>query len=147
MMNLHSLENSARSRKNRKRVGRGESSGRGKTCGRGTKGQGSRAGSGYDPTFEGGQMPLYRRLPKYGFKNRNRKEYNPVNVEVLNSFEDGTEVTPELLREKGLVKGKRELVKILGKGRLERKLDVTAHAFSASAREKIEDAGGAVRTA
>ena len=147
MMNLHSLENSARSRKSRKRVGRGESSGRGKTCGRGTKGQGSRAGSGYDPTFEGGQMPLYRRLPKYGFKNRNRKEYNPVNVEMLNSFEDGTEVTPELLREKGIVNGKRELVKILGKGKLERKLDVTAHAFSAGAREKIEDAGGAVRTA
>ena len=92
MMNLHSLENKKGARKGRKRVGRGEGSGKGKTCGRGTKGQGARAGSGYDPTFEGGQMPLYRRIPKFGFKNINRKEFNPVNVGKLNDFEDGAEV-------------------------------------------------------
>ena len=142
MMNLHSLENKKGARKGRKRVGRGEGSGKGKTCGRGTKGQGARAGSGYDPTFEGGQMPLYRRIPKFGFKNFNRKEFNPVNVDKLNIFEDGAEVTAETLREKGLVNGTCKRVKILGSGELERKLTVTADAFSKSAKEKIEAAGG-----
>lgn len=146
-MNLHSLENSKGARKSRKRLGRGESSGTGKTSGRGTKGQGARSGSGYDPTFEGGQMPLYRRIPKYGFRNVNRKEYNPVNVEQLNLFSDGEEINPETLRAKGLVKGRSKLVKILGNGELERKLDVTAHAFSAGAKKKIEDAGGTVKIA
>jgi len=141
-MNLHSLENSAGARRPRKRVGRGEASGKGKTCGRGTKGQGSRSGSGYDPAFEGGQMPLYRRLPKFGFKNRNRKAYNPVNVGDLNGFDAGTDVTPALLRETGLVNGKIKRVKILGTGDLDRKLNVTADAFSVGAKKKIEDAGG-----
>lgn len=146
MMNLHSLENTKGARKGRKRVGRGEASGKGKTCGRGTKGQGARAGSGYDPTFEGGQMPLYRRIPKFGFKNVNRREFNPVNVDKLNTFDDGTEVTPEIMREKGLVNGCCQRVKILGTGELERKLTVKADAFSKSAQQKIEAAGGTATT-
>lgn len=144
-MNLHLLENTRGARRSRKRIGRGESSGTGKTAGRGTKGQGARSGSGYDPTFEGGQMPLYRSLPKYGFKNINRKEYIPVNVSRLNTFEDGSEVDPQKLRESGLIKGRSHLVKVLGTGDVERKLTVTAHAFSSSAREKIEAAGGTVK--
>lgn len=147
MMNLHSLENSPGSHRRRKRLGRGESSGTGKTAGRGSKGQHSRAGSGYDPTFEGGQMPLYRRLPKYGFKNRNRIEFAPVNVEQLNRFEDGSEIDQQALREAGLVNGFRRPVKILGEGQLERNLTVTAEAFSASAKKKIEAAGGTAKTA
>jgi large subunit ribosomal protein L15 len=146
MMNLHSLENSPGARKSRKRLGRGESSGTGKTAGRGMKGQHSRTGSGYSPTFEGGQMPLYRRLPKYGFKNPNRTEFAPVNVEQLNRFEDGSEINQTVLRKSGLVNGKCCLVKILGKGTLERKLTVTANAFSASAKAKIEAAGGTAAT-
>ncbi len=141
-MKLHSLENTAGARKRRKRIGRGESSGTGKTAGRGMKGQHSRTGSGYNPTFEGGQMPLFRRIPKYGFKNRNRVVYSPVNVGQLNCFEDGTEVDQDSLRQAGLVNGKIFKVKILGEGELERKLAVKADAFSKSAKEKIEQAGG-----
>jgi large subunit ribosomal protein L15 len=144
-MNLHSLKNNPGAHKSRKRVGRGEASGTGKTSGRGHKGQGSRSGSGYKPTFEGGQMPLFRRLPKYGFKNINRKEYLPLNVSALEQFEDGSEVTPEVLREAGLVKGRIPYVKILGAGELGRKLTVSAHAFSKTARAKIEAAGGTAK--
>lgn len=143
-MNLHSLKNSDGARKKAKRVGRGESSGTGKTAGRGHKGQGSRSGSGYRPTFEGGQMPLIRRLPKFGFKNFNRKEYLVVNVGDLERFEDNTTVTPDLLRETGMVKGRLGCVKILGDGKLGRKLNVSAHRFSKSARAAIEQAGGSV---
>lgn len=146
MVNLHSLENVAGARKRRKRLGRGEASGTGKTAGRGTKGQHSRAGSGYDPTFEGGQMPLYRRIPKYGFKNRNRVEFAPVNVAKLNRFEDGAEVDQAALREAGIVNGRINKVKILGHGDLDRKLTVHADAFSKSAREKIEGAGGVAKS-
>jgi len=146
MVNLHSLENVAGARKRRKRLGRGEASGTGKTAGRGTKGQHSRTGSGYDPTFEGGQMPLYRRIPKYGFKNRNRVEFAPVNVGKLNCFEDGAEVDQAALRKAGLVNGRIKKVKILGQGDLDRKLTVLADAFSKSALEKIESAGGAAKS-
>jgi len=143
-MNLHSLKNTDGARKQSKRVGRGESSGTGKTSGRGHKGQGSRSGSGYRPTFEGGQMPLIRRLPKFGFKNYTRKEYIAINVEALQRFDDDTEVTPELLREVGLAKGRASGIKILGQGELTRKLHVTAHRFSKSAQATIEAAGGSV---
>lgn len=126
----------------RKRVGRGIGSGHGKTCGRGTKGQKARSGGQIHPRFEGGQMPLVRRVPKRGFHNPCAEEWEIVNVYVLNRFEDGTEVTPELLRELGIVEGTRSKVKILGKGNLERRLVVRAHAFSARARAMIEERGG-----
>ena len=142
-MDLHSMKNNA-GRARRKRVGRGESSGTGKTSGRGHKGQGSRAGSGYKPTFEGGQMPLIRRLPKFGFSNVNRKEYHPVNLADLERFEDGASVGPEELRRAGLYKGRVPRVKILGRGEITRKLTVSAHGFSEAAKAKIEAAGGEV---
>ncbi|MDO4803798.1 MAG: 50S ribosomal protein L15 [Lachnospiraceae bacterium] len=125
------------------RRGRGESSGNGKTAGKGHKGQKARSGA---PRigFEGGQMPLFRRLPKRGFKNRNAKEYSVVNVERLEMFEDGTVVTPEMLLEKGVVAKLRDGVKILGNGELTKKLTVKATKVSASAKEKIEAAGGTV---
>lgn len=141
-MNLHSLSNSKGTRKPRKRVGRGRASGTGKTSGRGHKGQMSRSGARRKPGFEGGQMPLARRLPKRGFKNRNRVAYRPVNVAALAAFDDGTEVTLEALCTAGLIRGASERVKILGQGELECKLTVKAHAFSASAKSKIESAGG-----
>lgn len=141
-MKLHSLENTAGARRKRKRIGRGESSGTGKTAGRGMKGQHSRTGSGYNPTFEGGQMPLFRRIPKYGFKNRNRVVFAPVNVGQLNCFDDGAEVDQDSLRKAGLVKGRIAKVKILGEGDLERKLTIKVDAYSKSAIEKIEQAGG-----
>lgn len=126
----------------KKRVGRGEASGTGKTSGRGHKGQGSRSGGGVRPGFEGGQMPLTRRVPKRGFHNLFRTEYTPVNLDGLGDFEAGAEVSPETLREKGLLK--RGLVKILGRGDIDRPLTVKAHGFSQSARRKIEAAGGSV---
>jgi large subunit ribosomal protein L15 len=127
----------------RKRVGRGRSSGHGKTCGRGTKGEKARGK--IRQGFEGGQMPLQRRLPKLkGFKPRNRKEYQLVNVERLNVFTDGELVSPEALRDKGLIKETVKDVKILGSGELERKLTVKAHAFTAGAVAKIEARGGSV---
>ncbi|MCP8618027.1 50S ribosomal protein L15 [Salirhabdus salicampi] len=141
-MKLHELKSAEGTRKKRNRVGRGMSSGNGKTSGRGHGGQNSRSGGGVRPGFEGGQMPLFQRLPKRGFTNINRKEYAVVNLETLNRFEDGTEVTPELLKETGVVSRLKAGVKILAKGKLEKKLTVKAHKFSASAKEAIEAAGG-----
>lgn len=141
-MKLHELQLAEGSRKERKRVGRGMSSGHGKTSGRGHKGQKARSGGGVRPGFEGGQMPLFQRLPKRGFTNINRKEYAIVNLETLNRFEDGTEVTPELLIETGIVRNEKSGIKILGNGELKKKLTVRAHKFSASAKKAIEDAGG-----
>ncbi|HET7616540.1 MAG TPA: 50S ribosomal protein L15 [Bacillales bacterium] len=141
-MKLHELHPAEGSRKNRKRVGRGNGSGLGKTSGRGQKGQNSRSGGGVRPGFEGGQMPLIKRLPKRGFKNPTRKEYATVNVEALNRFEEGTEVTPELLLETRLVRKQKDGIKILGAGDLNVSLTVKAHKFSASAKEAIENAGG-----
>ena len=114
----------------------------GKTSGRGHKGQNSRSGGGVRPGFEGGQNPLFRRLPKRGFTNINRKEYAIVNLDTLNRFEEGTEVTPALLIETGVVSNEKSGIKILGNGTLEKKLTVKAHKFSGSAKEAIENAGG-----
>lgn len=141
-MKLHELSPAPGSRKERKRVGRGTSSGTGKTSGRGHKGQNSRSGGGVRPGFEGGQNPLYRRLPKRGFVNPTRKEYAIVNIEELNSFAAGTEVTPEVLVESGIVNNTKSGIKILGNGEVTVKLTVKAHKFSQSAVEKIEAAGG-----
>ena len=125
------------------RRGRGHGSGNGKTAGKGHKGQKARSGA-QRPGFEGGQMPLYRRLPKRGFTNRNTKEIISINVDVLNRFEDNTDVTVELLLESGAISAAKDGVKILGGGELTKKLNVKANAFSASAKEKIEAAGGTV---
>ncbi|MFQ5536441.1 MAG: 50S ribosomal protein L15 [Gemmatimonadota bacterium] len=142
MAELHDLSPSGGSRRNRKRVGRGPGSGLGKTSGRGQKGQGSRSGGGVRPGFEGGQMPLHRRIPKRGFTNINRVEYQVVNVRELARFEG--EVSVATLKEAGLIGSLRKPVKILGVGEVEKALQVEAHAFSKSAREKIEAAGGSV---
>ncbi|NLY78302.1 MAG: 50S ribosomal protein L15 [Tissierellia bacterium] len=130
--------------KSRKRVGRGTGSGLGKTSGRGHKGQKARSGGGVRPGFEGGQMPLFRRMPKRGFTNIFATKYATLNVEDLNRFEDDTVITPELLITMGLVKGINKIdgIKILGNGELEKKLTVKAHKFSKTAVEKIEAAGG-----
>lgn len=141
-MKLHELKPAEGSRKERKRVGRGMASGHGKTSGRGHKGQKARSGGGVRPGFEGGQNPLYRRLPKRGFKNPFRKEYAIINLDTLNRFEEGTNVTPELLIEQGIVKNVRHGIKVLGNGEINVKLTVSAHKFSQSAVEKIEAAGG-----
>ena len=141
-MKLHELQHAEGSRKNRNRVGRGTSSGNGKTSGRGQKGQKSRSGGGVRPGFEGGQTPLFQRLPKRGFTNINRKEYAIVNIGTLNRFEDGTEVTPELLLETGVVSNAKSGIKILSKGDLEKKLTVKANKFSSAAKNAIEAAGG-----
>ncbi|MBC5638570.1 MULTISPECIES: 50S ribosomal protein L15 [Ornithinibacillus] len=141
-MKLHELKPAEGSRKERNRVGRGTSSGNGKTSGRGHKGQNARSGGGVRPGFEGGQMPLFQRLPKRGFTNINRKEYAIVNLDVLNRFEDGTEITPELLLESGVVKNVKSGIKVLGNGSVENKYTVKAHKFSASAKAAIEEAGG-----
>ncbi len=141
-MRLHELKPSPGSRKARKRVGRGIGSGSGKTSGRGQKGQKARSGGGVRRGFEGGQMPIYQRLPKRGFNNIFRREWAEVNVGVLNRFDTGTVVTPQLLQETGVVKSLKSGVKILGKGTLEKELTVKAHSFSSGAREKIESAGG-----
>ncbi|MBE0617920.1 MAG: 50S ribosomal protein L15 [Proteobacteria bacterium] len=146
-MRLHDLKRPKGAVKEKKRVGRGPGSGLGKTSGRGHKGARARSGYGGKQGFEGGQMPLARRLPKVGFKNPFRKEFACVNVCDLNRFEDGTEVTPALLIEQGLVKKLLGGVKILGKGDLERKLVVLAHKVSQGAREKIEACGGEVKEA
>lgn len=139
-MKLHELQANEGARKVRNRVGRGTSSGNGKTAGRGQKGQ--KARSKVRLGFEGGQMPLFRRIPKRGFNNINRKEYAIVNVETLNKFEDGVEVTPVMLVESGVVKNEKDGIKILGNGELSKKLTVKAHKFSASAKAAIEAAGG-----
>jgi large subunit ribosomal protein L15 len=141
-MKLHELKPAEGSRKERNRVGRGTSSGNGKTSGRGHKGQKARSGGGVRLGFEGGQMPLFQRLPKRGFTNINRKEYAIVNLDDLNRFEDGTEITPELLIESGVVKNEKAGIKILGNGSVENKYTVKAHKFSASAKAAIEEAGG-----
>ncbi|MGG6432927.1 50S ribosomal protein L15 [Anoxybacillus sp. D401a] len=141
-MKLHELQPAPGSRKERNRVGRGIGSGNGKTSGRGHKGQNARSGGGVRIGFEGGQTPLFRRLPKRGFTNIHRKEYAIVNLEVLNRFEDGTEVTPQLLLETGVVSKLKAGIKVLGNGELTKKLTVKAHKFSASAKEAIEAAGG-----
>ena len=141
-MKLHELQYTEGARKARKRVGRGTSSGNGKTAGRGQKGQGARSGGGKKPGFEGGQTPLFMRLPKRGFTNFTRKEYAIVNLETLNKFEDGAVVTPELLKEMGLLKKQLSGVKVLGFGKLEKKLTVKANKFSSKAFEEIEKLGG-----
>ncbi len=142
---LHNLEPPEGAKSAPKRVGRGTGSGSGKTSGRGHKGQKARSGTRIPAWFEGGQMPLYRRTPKRGFRPRNRVEYRIVNVGDLVGLEE-TEVTPELLRARGLIASGRRPVKILGDGEVERALTVRAHAFSAGARRKIEDAGGTAET-
>ncbi|WP_018753976.1 50S ribosomal protein L15 [Paenibacillus sanguinis] len=141
-MKLHELSPAPGSRHERKRVGRGTGSGMGKTSTRGHKGQNARSGGGVRPGFEGGQNPLYRRLPKRGFVNPTRKEYAILNIEDLNNFAADTEVTPELLFEQGIVKDAKSGIKILGNGEITVKLTVKANKFSQSAVEKIEAAGG-----
>jgi large subunit ribosomal protein L15 len=143
-MKLHELKPAEGSRKERKRLGRGIGSGQGKTSGKGHKGQNARSGGGVRLGFEGGQTPLFRRLPKRGFTNISRKEYAVVNLDALNRFEDGIEVTPELLIESGVVKNEKAGIKVLAKGTLEKKLTVKAHKFSSAAKEAIEAAGGAI---
>ena len=141
-MKLHELNAPAGSNRSRKRKGRGTATGQGKTSGRGMNGQKSRSGGGVRLGFEGGQMPLYRRLPKRGFKNIFATEYAIVNVADLNRFDANTEVTPELLVEAGVIKKTLDGVKVLGNGELEKALTVKAAKFSKSAAEKIEAAGG-----
>lgn len=141
-MKLHELKPAAGSRTPRRRVGRGLGSGMGKTSTRGHKGQWSRTGGGVRPGFEGGQMPITRRMPKVGFTNIFKIEFSLVNVKFLECFEAGTEVTPELMYQEGLVKKLQLPVKILGDGELTKALTVKAHKFSATAAEKIEKAGG-----
>jgi large subunit ribosomal protein L15 len=141
-MKLHELTPAEGSRSTRKRVGRGPGSGMGKTSTRGHKGQNARSGGGVRPGFEGGQNPLYRRLPKRGFTNPFRKEFAVVNLTELNKFAAGTEVTPEVLLESGIVKNARDGIKILGNGELTVQLNVKANKFSQSAVDKIQAAGG-----
>ncbi len=142
-MKLHDLRPNYGKKKKRKRVGRGIAAGQGKTAGRGTKGQNARAGGGKGPYFEGGQLPLVRRLPfKRGFTNINKIVYKPVNVGSLEGIEAGTEVDPELLASLGLVKHAGDPIVVLGDGKISVSLTVKAHRFSANAREKIEAAGG-----
>lgn len=141
-MKLHEIKPAEGSRKTRNRVGRGIGSGNGKTAGRGHKGQNARSGGGVRPGFEGGQNPLYRRLPKRGFTNPNRKEFAIVGLDQLNKFAADAVVTPEALLEAGIIKNVRDGVKILGNGELNVKLTVQAQKFSQSAVEKIEALGG-----
>lgn len=143
-MKLHEMKYTEGARKSRKRIGRGHASGTGKTAGKGHKGQNARSGGGVRLGFEGGQTPIARRLPKRGFTNFTRKEYAIVNVEALNKFDNGVEVTPELLIETGLVRKELDGIKILGQGELEKKLVVKANKFSKSAVAVIEKAGGKV---
>ena len=142
-MRLHDLKPRPGAKHRRKRLGQGESSGHGKTSGRGGKGQTARSGSSIRIGFEGGQMPLIRRIPKRGFNNvRHGTRYLPVNLESLNDFEDGARVDEAVLRQAGLANGRGDGIKILGGGELAKKLTVSAHAFSASAKAKIEAKGG-----
>lgn len=145
-MDLSNLKPAKGSTKNRKRIGRGQGSGYGGTSTRGHKGAKSRAGYKSKPGFEGGQMPLYRRIPKFGFKNINRVEYRGINIDVLQKLADNfklTSIDTQTLIDKGLA-NKKDLIKILGRGELKAKLEVTAHAFSKSAIEAIESKGGVV---
>ena len=144
-MKLHELERNIGAKQKRKIVGRGPGSGLGKTSGKGHKGQNARSGGGVNPVFEGGQLPLYRRLPKRGFSNYEFKvRYATINVEDLNIFEEGTLVTPALLKEVGLVKKQLDGIKVLGNGTLTKKLSIQAHKFSKSAVEKIEESGSKI---
>lgn len=141
-MKLHELAQNPGAKQERRRVGRGPGSGLGKTSGKGHKGQNARSGGGVNPVFEGGQLPLYRRLPKRGFSNAIfKKEYAVINVGDLNRFEDGTVVTPALLKEAGIVKKQLAGIKVLGQGSLDKKLTIQAHKFSNSALEKIKESG------
>lgn len=141
-MKLHELKAVEGARKSPKRVGRGTGSGLGTTSGRGNKGQNARSGGGVRPGFEGGQMPLTRRLPKVGFTNIFAKEYAEVNVAALERFDNGAEITPEVLKQEGVIKNIKDGVKILGNGQLTKSLTVKAHKFSKTAQQKIESAGG-----
>ena len=143
-MNLEELKANPGARRNVKRIGRGQGSGNGKTAGKGQKGQLSRSGCGKGPGFEGGQTPIYKSIPKRGFTNISRKEYAIVNLSDLNRFEDGVTVTPELLKECGLIKKELAGIKVLGNGTLEKKVSVVCHKISSSAKEAIEKAGGKV---
>ena len=141
-MKLHELKKNEGATFRKKIVGRGSGSGSGKTSGRGQKGQNARSGGGVSPVFEGGQLPLYRRLPKRGFSNHKFKVvYATINVGELNVFEDGTVVTPALLKEKGIFKKQLNGIKVLGNGKLEKKLTIQANRFSSSALKKIEESG------
>ena len=141
-MKLHELEKNIGATSSKKRVGRGPGSGLGKTSGRGQKGQKARSGGSINPVFEGGQLPLYRRLPKRGFSNdRFKTQYATINVEDLNIFEDGTVITPALLKEMGIIKKQLDGIKVLGNGKLEKKVTIQAHKFSTSALEKIKESG------
>lgn len=144
MTKLHDLKPAAGSTKKSTRKGRGMGSGLGKTAGRGHNGQKSRSGGGVRPGFEGGQLPLQKRLPKRGFTNIFKKDISIVNLKDLNKFEDGTEITPELLKQVGLVKAIKDGVKILGDGEIEKSLTVKVHYVSKTAAEKIAAAGGKV---
>ncbi len=142
-MKLHTITPAEGAIKNRKRVGRGPGSGTGKTAGRGENGQNSRSGGGVRVGFEGGQTPLFRRLPKRGFSNaRFKKVYVVINLDDLNRFDDGAEVNPTILKEMGLVKKATDGIKVLGNGTLKKKLNVKANKFSVSAKKQIEDLGG-----
>ena len=143
-MRLNDLSPAAGTRQTRKRVGRGVGSGWGKTAGRGSKGQNSRSGGGVRPGYEGGQMPIHRRLPKRGFKNIFKKIYAIVNIRDLEKFESGSVVDEAALVREGLVKGKRDGIKLLGQGEIDMPLTVKIHMISRSARAKIESAGGKV---
>jgi len=144
-MKLHELQAPKGARKSRKRVGRGIAAGQGKTAGRGTKGQGSRSGGSKGPYFEGGQLPLVRRLPvKRGFTNIFKVQYVPINLYRLDEFEADAEISPATLAAAGIIKSAELPIAILGHGELERPLIVKAHRFSSSARAKIEEAGGSV---
>ena len=143
-MKLHELKPAAGSKKAPKRIGRGTGSGLGRNAGKGEKGQNARSGGGVRPGFEGGQMPLYRRLPKRGFTNPFTKQIVSINVDRLNIFDNGTEITPEVLLERRVISKVLDVVKILGNGNLENSLTVKGCKFSKSAIEKIEAAGGKV---
>ena len=141
-MKLHELEKNIGATHAKKRVGRGSGSGLGKTSGKGQKGQKARSGGSINPVFEGGQLPLYRRLPKRGFTNdKFRTRYAVINLDSLNRFDEGTVVTPALLKETGIIKNQLDGVKVLGNGTLEKKLTIQANKFSASALEKIKESG------
>jgi large subunit ribosomal protein L15 len=144
MLSINTLKPAHGANRKNKRVGRGMGSGHGKTATRGYNGQLSRAGSSVRPGFEGGQMPLYRRLPKRGFNNIFRKEYIAINVETLESFDAGTQIDPVILRDHGIIKNLRGEIKILGNGDLTKSVNVRAHKFSKSAIEKIQKAGGTI---
>ncbi len=141
-MKLHELSPAPGSNKPVKRIGRGPASGQGKTAGKGHKGQNARSGGGVRPGFEGGQLPLYRKLPKRGFHNRFSTEYAVINLAGLSRFEDGAVVDLGILRDAGLVKSNEKKLKVLGNGEITKKITVKAAVFSASAKEKIEAAGG-----